>query len=393
MKALFCHDGPLSRDENGVYYGIAHNNEMFQRYKTLANEIRVVIRVKSVLASDADGKLSPLTLDNFTVVECPNLASIKGLLFNKIRLRSILKAEIEQADYVIARLPSHIGNMSISIAKTIGKPYLVEVVACPWDSLWNHSAKGKLVAPFMAYATKRRVRNSNYVIYVTKEFLQQRYPTKGKNISCSNVLLANANNEILTSRLNKIDSKGDTLVIGTAAAVDVRFKGQQYVIQALGKLKKQGQVCYEYQLVGSGDQSFLKSLAEQENVSKQVKFLGAMPHNKVFEWLDGIDIYVQPSRQEGLPRSLIEAMSRALPAFGAQTGGIPELLEQEYIFGNGRSNIDEICSILNKFDSVHMKEQAQRNYAESKKYDKKIIEQRRKEFFCKFKNDWKPQEK
>ena len=51
----------------------------------------------------------------------------------------------------------------------------------------------------------------------------------------------------------------------------------------------------------------------------------------MFELLDECDIYLQPSLQEGLPRSVIEAMSRGCACIGAATAGIPELLESEYV--------------------------------------------------------------
>ena len=77
-------------------------------------------------------------------------------------------------------------------------------MSCPWDVFWNHSLKGKLLAPFMYYTTKRCVKDSNYVVYVTNEFLQKRYPTMGKNIGCSDVELPPLDDSILDNRLNKI---------------------------------------------------------------------------------------------------------------------------------------------------------------------------------------------
>ena len=42
-------------------------------------------------------------------------------------------------------------------------------------------------------------------------------------------------------------------------------------------------------------------------------------------------VYIQPSRIEGLPRALIEAMSRGCACVGSSVGGIPELLNNQYI--------------------------------------------------------------
>lgn len=310
---------------------------------------------------------------------------------NRKALKDIIYNQVKDASIVIARLPSHNGNFAVDSAIKLNKPYLIELVACPWDSLWNHSLKGKLVAPLMSYQTKSKVKKALHVVYVTESFLQNRYPTLGKSINCSNVTLTEFEDGTLKNRLDKIEGINNhgKIVIGTAAAVDVKYKGQRYIIEALGKLKKQGINNFYYEIVGDGNQQYLKNLAQINNVTENISFLGAIPHLKINDWLDKIDIYAQPSRQEGLPRALIEAMSRGLPSFGARTGGIPELLDDKFIFSNSSSNIDEICIILNSFDGNAMKNQAEVNYGKAKKYDKSTIDEKRKKFFNDFLNDSK----
>ena len=107
---------------------------------------------------------------------------------------------------------------------------------------------------------------------------------------------------------------------------------------------------------------------------------------KIFEWLDSIDIYVQPSRQEGMPRALIEAMSRGIPAFGAKTGGIPELLPEQYLFSNSSKNINEIIKILESLQNGNMMQLAEQNYEVAKKYRGKEIQKVREEFYLDFYN-------
>ncbi|MCZ8537254.1 glycosyltransferase family 4 protein [Paenisporosarcina quisquiliarum] len=386
MRVLFCHDGPLKKDEFSSYYGIAHNDETFKRYYSIAEKLSVIIRVSNITKEEAEEKLSKITVSPFDVRDIPNISNLKGILFDKKRANQIITEAVMNTDFVVARLPSMIGNIAIDIAKKLNKPYLIEVVACPWDAFWNHSLIGKFVAPAMYYATKNRVADATHVVYVTNEFLQNRYPTNGFNINCSNVSLREFNESVLNDRLMKISStkKDNKIIIGTTGAIDVKYKGQQYIIEALGKLKKEGNVNYEYHLVGGGNKAFLESVAYKNDVSGQVKFLGSLPHKDIFKWLDKIDIYVQPSKQEGLPRALIEAMSRALPAFGANTAGIPELIDKEFIFSNSRKNINEICKILKKFDFDTMKVQSAKNFNESKKYNRSIIEKRRKKFFNEF---------
>lgn len=387
MRVLFCHDGPLHVDDNNNYYGIAHNDEMFKRYFHIANKISVAIRVKKISQEDAK-KLSKITIKPFEVYEVPNILSVENM-FKIHKAKEIIKNAVLKSDYIVVRLPSITGFIAIDFAKKYNKPYLTEVVACPWDAYWNHSIKGKLVAPLMYYKTKKRVWNSEYVIYVTNNFLQKRYPSKGNSISCSNVSLKEFDNKVLDRRMEKINNlkPGSKIIIGTTAAVNVRYKGQQYVIQALGKLKKKGITNYEYQLVGAGDQSYLKSIAQKYDVVDQVKFLGPKRHDEVFKWLDTIDIYVQPSKQEGLPRALIEALSRGVPSIGAKTAGIPELLSSDCIFSNSKNNINEICDLLTNFTQEKMRYQAKRNFVKAKKYEFTLLENKRRKFFEKFKTN------
>jgi len=297
-----------------------------------------------------------------------------------------LRDELDKSDCLIARLPSRIGALAVRIAVEMNKPYLVELVGCPWDSLRHHSWQGKMVAPFAYYGTKKIVEDAEYVVYVTSEFLQERYPTKGKWIACSDVALEESDDKILEARISKIKNKpkSEPIIVGTIGAVDIKYKGQQNVIKALARLKEQGLHNFQYQLVGDGDQSYLRSVAQKFGVAEQVKFLGKMSHQEVFKWLDSIDVYIQPSKTEGLPRSLIEAMSRGLPCFGSRAGGIPELLDDDYLFSNTRTNADEIAELLKGLTKDCMEEQAWRNFMQSRSYEKRFLDAKRQRFFREF---------
>lgn len=370
MSLLFVHDHKFRLIDGKYYSPGGLSDDALSRYTQVFGDVVVIARVLE--HETGSSKYSLITNERVTIKNGLKLG-YEGF-----------KREVAKADQVICRLPSVFGNKAVRLAKKMDKPYLVELVACPWDSLWNHSIKGKVAAPYMTYLTRKYVREAKHVLYVTNQFLQERYPTNGRSVNCSNVVLTSFDPLILERRIKRIKSKRDKIIIGTAAAVDVKFKGQQFVIQALGNLKKQGLTNYEYQLVGAGDPSYLMEVAKKHNVENQIKFLGSLPHKQVFDWMDQIDLYVQPSRQEGLPRALIEAMSRGLPAFGARTGGIPELLEDKYIFSNTNKNIKEIIGILGRFDEYSMIVQAKRNFEESKKYEKKRIDDRRTRFFESF---------
>ena len=68
---------------------------------------------------------------------------------------------------------------------------------------------------------------------------------------------------VLQRRLRKIESytSDSVLTIGTAAGLDVPYKGQQFVIEAMGKLKKQGITQFRYSVIGGGTGDRLRRAA------------------------------------------------------------------------------------------------------------------------------------
>ena len=376
MKLAFFHDGPIYRDEQGNHHNGILNDDIIDRYFYVADEFVSVTRIYEMK------KTSDTTIihhDHVRFRAIPNLNTLRGKLLDQRKCRNIIDEEVKACDYVVARVPSYAGSMAIESAKKHRKPYLTEVVGCPWDSLWNYSWKGKLLAPSAYFSLKKTVKDAPYVIYVTNEFLQKRYPTRGKNCGCSNVQITQPEPSVFEKRQEKIKSSDSVLTIGTAAAVDVPYKGQRYILEAIARLKQEGYpVQFRYELAGGGNQEPLKKVAQELGIEDRLVFKGGMAHKDVLLWMDTLDLYAQPSRQEGLPRALIEAMSRGLPALGAKTGGIPELLMPEFISRNDKNYLDDLCRILRSFDMPTMLAQSERNYEESKQYYIEYISEKRK---------------
>lgn len=82
-----------------------------------------------------------------------------------------------------------------------------------------------------------------------------------------------------------------------------------------------------YFICGKGpEESALKSLAEQLNVAQQIHFLGFRTDIK--ELLAASDVFFFTSKQEGLPRSMMEAMASGLPCVASKIRGNTDLLEK-----------------------------------------------------------------
>ena len=80
-------------------------------------------------------------------------------------------------------------------------------------------------------------------------------------------------------------------------------------------------------LGGDGDIEEVNQIITNEKLERIVKYEGWVSGNKKVELLNMADAYILPSYNEGLPISVLEAMSYELPIISTRVGGIPEILE------------------------------------------------------------------
>lgn len=77
-------------------------------------------------------------------------------------------------------------------------------------------------------------------------------------------------------------------------------------------------------IVGDGPlRAGLRKQAEQLGLSDRVEFLGARGVDEIRSELSRADLFVISSRDEGLPRTLLEAAAAAVPVVATSVGGIP----------------------------------------------------------------------
>lgn len=114
----------------------------------------------------------------------------------------------------------------------------------------------------------------------------------------------------------------------------IEVKGHKYLLRAIAILKEQNMRCC---LLIAGDGDLLPELMSQVqelNIGDRCTFLGQVPQASILNLYEEnkVDIVVLPSidlgggHHEGIPVSLIEAMSYGVPVVSTTTGGIPELL-------------------------------------------------------------------
>lgn len=105
-------------------------------------------------------------------------------------------------------------------------------------------------------------------------------------------------------------------------------KGFDYALQALSMLDTD----FRYTIIGDGkDEERLRFAAYQLGIADKVAFAGKQPHDKIAEYLNEADIYLQPSVQEGFCNAVLEAQASGLICIVSNAEGLPENVE------NGKS--------------------------------------------------------
>lgn len=379
MKVLLV-TSQLIEEKDSTYYCSSNFYDILQRFGRLGELF--------LCAGKYNGHNSHLKIDKclYGIIKYGNVDYLlhKDHLCMSIGNRRIIENKVKDVDLVISYGSSY---DLYKIAKRYDKKFMSFVVSCAWDAFWNHGWQGKLLAPYKFLRSRYTIKHSDYVLYVSNEFLQKRYPTDAKyQAGCSNVKIPLLDDKILDERFKFLEQwDGKELHIATTAAVDVVYKGQQYVMRAMYELKKKGIKNIHYHLLGGGNNNRLASLAKQYSIEDRVHFHGSVPHDEIFSLLDTMHIYIQPSLQEGLPRSMVEAMSRGLLCIGANTAAIPELIQPRYV--THRKSYSDIASLLESVTREELIEQGKINFAEAKKYQDSVINERRNTFFDKVKKD------
>jgi hypothetical protein len=385
LKAIFVHDHKFVVDNDSKVYSAGQfPYSVWERYLQHFDEVIVVARSQSIKTK----KLSQLNLSSgkdVRFVFVSNLASGKGVVTHLGEVKRTLKKLIDSVDAVIART-SLLSKIAYPLAVESNTPWAVEVVSCSWDAYWNYgNFTGKILAPWAYYSQRKMLSKAPYAIYVTQQFLQKRYPCAGFTAGVSDVQLPNVDKGVLAYREKKILQSEAKLIFGLIGSLSSKYKGIQTAFSALQKIKNQ-LPDFELQILGGGDQAPWIRRAESMGLVKNVRFLGTLPAGQpVLDWLDSVDVYLQPSFQEGLPRSLAEAISRACPAIGSTAGGIPELLDSAVLHKPGDD--DHLSRlILKSLDKKWQSAQAKKNFETSKQYTREVLNARRNDFWASFAN-------
>lgn len=141
----------------------------------------------------------------------------------------------------------------------------------------------------------------------------------------------------LKNKISNLKNKERKIIITTSRLVPKN--GVDILIEAISELKKEGlSGDIQCQILGSGpEEEKLKDLTRILGLSNDVVFLGHIDPEVVYTYLSSADIFVRPSRSEGLGSSFLEAMGAGLPVIGTRVGGIPDFLKDPTDVGEDKA--------------------------------------------------------
>lgn len=342
MRVLVALDHHFLRDAEGeVYVGhpfAIRGYAFWAPYLEVFDEVRVLARVRRT-SGGMSGSLRA-SGPRVSFHDLPDYLGPWQYLRDWMRLKQGVREGLTEAQALILRVPGAVGQLAWQSLRRSNRPYGLEVVADPWDMY----APGAVPSPVRPIVRRRwsallrtMCRQAPSVLYVTRDALQTRYPpgpetwsTYASDVDLRGGIIDRGELDSRIRRLAALFEGSVAPLIGFVGALAQMYKAPDILLRAAAACAHDG-LKFTVSLVGDGKYRFgMENLAAELGIADRVRFLGALPPGEaVREFLDSVDLFVLPSRQEGLPRAMVEAMARGCPCLGSTVGGIPELLDPE----------------------------------------------------------------
>ncbi len=383
----------LEIDENvclyqGKYYtSYEGQNDFFDRYLRIFDILKVVCRCEEI--TSLGKKQQPINPSRIQIVPVPMFRGIVKFLTLQATIQKLLKNVSEGCDCGILRIPSALAMQSCKELRKKNKPYAVEIVYDAKDGYNNADTLLERIAwMYQHYLMRKMARNAIGVSCVTEFYLQKHYYSKKKNHFTSNYSTL-ALPASFYSGPRQYPQKNKFVISHIANQIIYKGrKGHNEVIDAVALLKDRGLnvfVSFAGKDYDDGVRQ-LKEYAKGKGVEDRVTFAGFLTRVELETYLANSDIYVMPTKAEGLPRVIIEAMAKGLPCLTTDVSGNSELIDKEMMFDfYDVKTIADLVEMLIK--NPHLYEiTSRKNFLRSQKYEASILEKRRDDFYTKLKS-------
>jgi glycosyltransferase involved in cell wall biosynthesis len=383
--------------DGSVWVKMTYDYPFWERYLSAFDSVRVVARAR--YDPHIDSKYRAVTGPGVEFWQLPFYLGPEQFLLRRRAIRGSLHSALSESDALLCRVGSPLADELLPSCWRENRPYGLEVVGDPYEAMGPGAIRHPL-RPFFRARAARSLRaqcsRAVAVAYVTRESLQPRYPCPAHSVGISDVAQLDFTRtpKVFTTNYSSVYCD-DTDFVGQArqfqsreqprilfvGSLAQRYKGLDVLLKAVTLLLPE--ITPEVVVVGDGKhRGELEQLAGNLGVSDRVQFLGELPSGQAIrDQLDQATLFVMPSRTEGLPRAMIEAMTRALPCIGSRVGGIPELLDDQDLVDS-----EDIVGLATQIkhvvtDPQRLSEMSRRNLERAQEYRPEVLDNRRTEFY------------
>jgi glycosyltransferase involved in cell wall biosynthesis len=386
--------------DGSVWTSSAYGRAYWERYLSCFDRVLIVARAKPVDAVDPGW----VRVDDarVEVARLPYYIGPWRYLRAHRSLRRAISDVVRRDDALILRVPGAIGTTVLAAVDKVRKPYGLEVVGDPADSLGPGAVKMAFRPVLRAWGVRslaRQCRDAAAVLYVTQRTLQNRYPpgAAAATLGVSDVTLRDddlalsgrrvfvaSNVELTPDALAREPPKPRQVIrkLVCVAALDQPYKGLDVLLASVARCRDRG-VEFDLTVAGDGrERPRLEALVQKLRLEDRVHFLGFLPAGSaVRAVLDEADVFVLPSRVDSMPRALLEAMARGLPCVATRVGGIPEVLPPEALVraGDPLELADRLVFLATRPDILYA--WGQRNHEKALEFREDILQVSRERFY------------
>ena len=394
MKLLIVCDYYMYHSCGSYYFESQEKFDFFHRYLRIFENIRLVTRC----IEDNNPLKNRVLLDEEKIeyIPIPDYHGPVEYVKSYISIGIAMKNIVSGCDAALLQLPC---TLAMRASKQVIKariPYATEVV---YDAEDGWKSETSFIKKILWKRIDRNMRyicnNADGVACVTEYYLQRHYFSKKKDSFKSNYSSL-ALDKSFYSNPRKYPQKSILTIAHTANKIFYDWrKGHKETIEAVGLLKKEGivvNVRFAGAIVDSSPE-LLKRLAADLGVENQVEFAGYLGREELSQFLSASDLFVLPTKAEGLPRVLIEAMAKGLPCVSTRVSGNSELINSNFLV-----NYDDVEGLAKKLKTLILDKdiyetESRSNYKKSLNYEATILQLRRDQFYSNLKRISKIQNK
>lgn len=383
-KLLLACDDFLYSHKGRFYAASKEKYDFYHRYLRIFEHLRLVCRCEE----EKNLKPSRVLLrddSNIEIVPVPMFHGPKQYLTVFFAVGKALKNVTNGCDAAILRIPSTVAQRVGKQVMRYGMPYACEVVYDAEDGWRGYKGLSRIAWKQIDRQMRHICSSADGVSCVTEHYLQKHYFSK-KTEAFTEHYSSLALDRSFYGKPREYPDKKSFVIVHVANQIgEQSAKGHRQTIDALKLLKERG-IDVKIRFAGKdhfGGIEKFQSYAKEQSVDENVEFVGFLNRQELDEFLSNADLFVMPTMAEGLPRVIIEAMSKGLPCITTPVSGNPELVDGHFLvdYYDAFSLADRVAELVH--DRALYERTSKENFEKSWKYEASVLEKRRDSFYGK----------